>query len=240
MQCPRRYAFERRLRVDAGGSVYQELGSLIHAALERAETSAAHNGEPHATANMAVEELDELFDPAVFGGGAWAEAWRTRAHDIVTRLYELWPGSGAGEEFEFTFDLTLDGTRWVGKIDRIESREDGLHIVDYKTGTTVPTTATAASSLQLGLYFLGLNEHDDRPVAGAEFWYPAHNREKAKSVTVRRLDPVELDTVKSRLSEAADGITSERWEPVVGGHCERCPVRIVCPEWPEGREAYVS
>ena len=27
------------------------------------------------------------------------------------------------------------------------------------------------------------------------------------------------------------------WWP--GGHCDRCPVRLVCPEWPEGQEAFL-
>lgn len=235
--CARNYAFERRLRIDRGGSSYQLLGSVVHAALERAERAAAERGDEHATVEEALGALDSEFDPAEFGGGAWAEAWRSRAARIINRLYELWPGRGPGVRFEEAFTVDLDGISWAGRIDRVERRGDALHVVDYKTGTSVPRVPDAAASLQLGLYVLGLQESVDDPVTGAEFWFPAT---RAKSLTTRAFDLGRLPEVRARLADAARGILDEIWEPVPGQHCERCPVRIVCPEWPEGQEAYRS
>jgi RecB family exonuclease len=241
--CPRRYAFERRLHVDGGGSSYQEIGSLIHDVLETVESAAAARGDDHATVDEALAVLDAEFAPEVFGGGPWGEAWRARARAIVTRLYELWPGSGAGVAFEASIDVELGGVRWTGRIDRVERRGDALHVVDYKTGTRVPTVADAARSIQLGLYVLGLREGADEPVLGGEFWYPAAGMNAAKpskSVSVRRLDLDELDEVRTALSLAATGILAEDWTPITGDHCSNCAVRLVCPEWPEGQEAYVT
>lgn len=239
LRCPRRYAFERRLRVDQGGSAYQEIGSIIHAALEIAESAAAERGDDHATAEEALDALRTVFDPGAFGGGAWADAWWARAATIVERLYELWPGTGPGVEFEASFDLELSGVRWTGRIDRVERRGDALHVVDYKTGTTVPKVDEAATSIQLGLYVLGLRARGSDPVLGGEFWYPAHRLRDGKSVTVRSLDLDRLDEVRDGLAAAAAGITSERWDPIPGSQCERCPVKLVCPEWPEGQEAFL-
>jgi superfamily I DNA/RNA helicase/RecB family exonuclease len=238
-RCPRRYAFERRLRVDQGGSVYQELGSVIHTALEAAERAAAERGDDHASCDEALAALDTEFDPAVFGGGAVGEAWRSRARAIVERLYVQWPGEGPGLAFETEFDVEAAGARWFGRIDRIERRGDALHVVDYKTGTSVPPKRDAAVSLQLGLYVLGLRASGDDPVMGAEFWYPAHRLRDAASVSVRSLDPSRLTEIEEALAAAATGIIGEDWEPRPGGHCERCPVRLVCPEWPEGQEAFL-
>jgi len=238
-RCPRQYAFERRLRIDSGGSAYQELGSVIHAALEIVERAAAGRGDDHATADEALSALDSVFEPERFGGGPWASAWRTRADRIVGRLYELWPGRGPGIAFEEDIDFEFAGVRWIGRIDRVERREDGLHIVDYKTGTSKPSVAAAASSLQLGLYVLGLQARSNEPVISGEFWFPAADVSRAKSVVTRHLDPNALPEVEKALETAVAGIVAERWEPVPGGHCDRCPVRLVCPEWPEGREAFL-
>jgi len=236
-RCPRRYAFQRRLRIDEGGSAYQELGSVIHDVLEGVERAAAQRGEPHASAEEAIKALRDSFQPEAFGGGAWGAAWLTRAERIVGRLYDQWPGTGHGVTFEQQIDLELAGARWTGRIDRVERRGDELHVVDYKTGTTVPKVDEAATSIQLGLYALALKALQDAPVGGAEFWFPA-SRPTGKSVTVRRLDLDRLDEVHEQLASSAAGILDERWEPIAGSHCERCPVRLVCPEWPEGQEAF--
>ncbi len=238
-KCPRRYAFERRLRIGGGGSAYQELGSAIHAALEVAEQTAAERGDDHATATDALSALDSVFEPEAFGGGPWASAWRARARRILERLYELWPGQGPGVAFEEEIDFEFAGVRWIGRIDRVERRDEGLHVVDYKTGTSKLSVSEAASSLQLGLYVLGLRARSSEQVVGGEFWYPAADMTRAKSVVRRHLEPDKLSEVEQALEEAVTGIVGERWEPTTGGHCDRCPVRLVCPEWPEGREAFL-
>jgi RecB family exonuclease len=238
-RCPRRYAFERRLRIDQGGSVYQELGSVIHSALEVAERAAADRGDTHAGTEEALAALDAEFDPALFGGGPLGEAWRDRAHAIVERLYEQWPGDGPGVGFETEFDVEAAGARWYGRIDRVERRGDALHVVDYKTGGSAVSKAEAAVSLQLGLYVLGLTATSDEPVMGAEFWYPAVRLHDGKSVSTRALDTSRMDEIEEALAAAAAGIVAEEWEPRPGTHCDRCPVKLVCPEWPEGQEAFL-
>ena len=87
LDCPRRYAFERRLRVGAEGSVYTSLGSLVHEVLEEVEGAALTAGEAHGTLPSALEALERRWDPAPFGGGAWAEAWQRRAQEALRHLY---------------------------------------------------------------------------------------------------------------------------------------------------------
>jgi RecB family exonuclease len=245
LTCPRRYAFERRLHVDRGGSVHMELGSLIHSALEAAERVALERGAAHADLDEAMAALAGEWDPARFGGPPWSDGWRRRAERIVTHLYEAWPGTGKVAALEHRVEMDLDGLLWRGYIDRVEVEEgaDGpvIRIIDYKTSTSVPSKPEAAVSVQLGFYVIAA-EHDPvlsalGPVAGAELWYPAVRQ---KSVARRALDPARLPDVAGLLAAAAAGITSEDWEPHPGPQCDRCPVRSVCPAWPEGREAYAS
>jgi RecB family exonuclease len=245
LQCPRRYAIGRRLGVDGDRSVYLDFGTLVHSVLEEAERQALADGLPHADAGRAAAVLDRLWDADAFGGAAWGAAWRGRAERVLTHLYERWPGRGRAVALERAVTLRVGGTEWRGRIDRIEAVDSpgpGLVIVDYKTGASPPSVAEASRSVQLGFYALAaaadpVLEHLG-PVVEAAFWYPAAGAGRAKSVAVRRLDLDRLDEVSASMARAEEGIRSEDWTPAPGSHCERCPVRLVCPAWPEGREAY--
>ncbi|WKZ82544.1 MAG: ATP-dependent DNA helicase [Acidimicrobiia bacterium] len=236
LRCPRRYVFERHLGVGGATTVYQALGSLLHGVLETVERRAAATGREHAAATEAVACLDDQFDPSEFGGEPWAASWRRHAEAILRHLYALWPGKGPGVEFERDVELVLDGITWRGRIDRVEQRGEGLHVIDYKTGATPATKAEAGASIQLGFYTMALGPE----VAGAEFWYPGHQPGDRKSVAVREFDLGTLDEVENAMRNAQVGILAEEWRPTPGSHCEGCAVRIVCPMWPEGREAFAS
>lgn len=233
-QCPRRYAFERRLRISDGGSMYADLGGLIHRILERAEREAVEADHDHADVTRVIEILTEEFDPSQFGGPPWANSWMARARRIVEHLYQYWPGQGRAVGFESSVELELDGVRWLGRVDRAEQRGDGIHIVDYKTGTSVPSADEASTSIQLGFYVLATGA----TARGAELWYPGVQPGKRKSVAVRRFSMDRIDDVTDAMRRAQVGVLAERWDPLPGDHCDRCPVRIVCPAWPEGRESF--
>ena len=244
LECPRRYAFERRLQVGAEGSVYASLGSLVHGVVEEVEARALRARKPHGTLASARRILEQQWDPAAFGGGAWAQAWRRRAEEIVRHLYEQWPGRGRVVATERPLALEVDGVRWRGRADRIEKlpgRPPLLHIVDYKTARTAVPVADAAGSVQLGFYLLAAAADPELSAMGratsAEMWFPAT---PTKKVTTRPFDPGRLGEVRERMGVAADGIRAERWDPVPGSHCRNCAVRRVCPAWPEGREAYLG
>lgn len=232
--CPRRYAFERLLRISDGGSKYADLGALIHSVLEVVERTAVGAGADHGTIEDALAVLSAQFDPAAFDGPPWADSWRARAERILRHLYACWPGKGPAVGFETAVEYELDGVHWVGRVDRAEQREGGIHIIDYKTGTSVPKVDEAAGAVQLGFYVLASG--DD--VTGAEFWYPGDAPGKRKSVTVRSFKMGRKPEVLAAMLAVQRGVLAEEWPTTPGDHCERCPVRIVCPQWPEGREAY--
>ncbi len=233
--CPRRYALERRLRLGNADSPWAHFGSLIHRALEIAESEVVGLGRPNAHPDRAIEILEQVWAEASFGTPELNEAWLGKALEVFTKLYENWPTpDGSPIALEARVEREIDGVRWIGVIDRVERAANGLRVVDYKTSTRAATKEEAAVSIQLAFYAsaLGLEEQ----VVGAEFWYP---RTKAKTVSTPRLDMSRLDEAHSRMSELTKAISSEHWEPRVGKHCERCSFRRSCPAWPEGRGAYI-
>ena len=239
--CPRRYALERGLKVGNETSVYADFGLLIHEVLEVAERAARERDESHSDAAEAIGVLRDVFEPAVFGGGAFAAAWYERAESTLTHLYAHWPTRGNVIDLERQLILDIKGVSWIGYADRIESDGLGLKIVDYKTTRNPPSKNDVAASLQLGYYVLAAAADPELAEYGtpesAEMWFPAKT---AKSVITRTFDMETLADVEARLVAIAEAIRSEEWPAQPSASCERCRVRTVCPAWPEGREAFQS
>lgn len=241
-RCPRRYAFERLLRVEDGSSPYLLFGSLVHEALEAACRGALEHGRDIPTADELRAAADDAWTKASFGSAILDRAWLRKAHELLDRLAEEWPADARDTvDLERTLEMELDRVTWRGRVDRIDRLPDGrLRIVDYKTSASMPTVEEAAGSLQLGFYLLAAREDEQLSTLGepaeAELWYP-----RARSGNFRRaFDPGRLDETRATLVDIAHAIGDERWEPRPGSDCRRCAVRPVCPVWPEGQEAYVT
>ena len=238
--CARRFALQRLLRVGLSPGPYLAFGSLIHDVLELVERQATKE-DRRSTLGEALTHLEDLFGDYDFGSGSIADAWRTRARLLLTRLYGGRPNPEAFPVLlEHPVNLQLGGMTWRGRIDRIEQDPDGaLRIVDYKTAKTPPPLREAARSLQLGFYSLAADVDGTvaahGPVAEAEFWYPLANSPKRRALS---FDPNALEETRSRLVDIARRIAKDDWVPSPGNACNRCDVRLVCPAWPEGQEAY--
>lgn len=243
LQCPRRYALQRRLGLADTPGPHAALGALIHEVLEEAERDAMANGRSRSGLDDALRVLADRFAPDVFGGEPEATAWLRRAIVAIESLYRKWPSQGRIVDVERRVSVVIDDDEWVGVVDRIEARDETLAIVDYKSSGTAAPTADAAESLQLGFYLLAAQGDEELRRHGepsaAEFWYPYASRDM-KSLAVRRFDPANLPLVIDRLRLAAAGIRGELWPPIPSADCERCPVRRLCPAQPEGQEGFTS
>ena len=239
-RCSRQFALERLLRVGLPSGPYLAFGNLIHDVLELVERQATVEHR-RSTLDEALSRLDNLFGDHDFGAGSVGDAWRRRARLLLTRLYGGRPHPEAVPVLlEHRVETELGGMAWRGRIDRIERNPDGgLRIVDYKTAKTPPPLREVAASLQLGFYALAADMDETvtthGPVVGAEFWYPLANSPARRALS---LDRASLGETRRRLVEIARRIAGDDWEPRPGAACKRCEVKLVCPAWPEGQEAY--
>jgi superfamily I DNA/RNA helicase/CRISPR/Cas system-associated exonuclease Cas4 (RecB family) len=241
LECPRRYVFERRLAMTDTSGDHARFGTLVHRVMEIADEAALGEGRPRPRLTDALSALTRLWEEEADFGSPWLdEIWRTKAEKILRRLFDEWPpDSEATVAAERELTWRGGGVDWIGRADRIERVSDGtLRVVDYKTSTSIPSNEKAASSLQLAFYALAAAADPalSGDIGSAELWYPATSLKGFR----RSLDMSRLDELAGCLESIAESIVDERWDPQPGDACERCSVRIVCPEWPEGREAYIT
>lgn len=240
-QCPRRYAIERHILTTTEESPYMLIGTLVHDVLERTEREAMDAGQERGTVEQALAWLDRLWPDAGFGDDSVAVAWKDRAARILGNLYAKWPTSAAPVALEVDLTMTVDGTSWLGRADRVERAGDGLTVVDYKTGGPM-RVADAQNSLQLGYYAIAASEDEDLAdhgyVVGAEFWYPKETKKDA--IVTRDLDMATLDEIYAEMVRIADAIGAEEFTPTPGDGCRNCPATSTCPALESGVEAFSS
>ena len=169
-------AFERCglrwLLTAAGGtaptSASQGLGTLVHALAEEL---------PDADAETLLAELRRRWHVLGWGEGFAGDVQRQRAERVVRKLAEYLSGARDLVASELDVDVVLDlphgQARVVGRVDRLERDDDGLHVIDLKTGKQAPPAKELPQQPQLGTYqLLGLagafDEHAPGvPIAGA-------------------------------------------------------------------------
>lgn len=235
-RCPRRYALERRLRIGDPGSPYALFGTLVHDVLEQAESKIIGTGARHADITDVLQILDRVWANADFGTPQLTEAWRAKAVALLDKLYANWPnGDGTPSALEEQVSMEIEGVLWTGYVDRVEETPTGARVVDYKTSGRAPSRKEAAAAIQLAFYAATIKARG-QPVVQAQFWYP---RTKDKSVTTRDFGLDDLDDVVAEMGAITRRIVDETWEPIAGEHCSRCPFRLSCPAWPEGRGAFL-
>jgi len=132
-ECPRRYYFGSAAGwprpLDSGVSTgARELGDEVHRLLA---------GLPVATPSPEAEALRDGFLSSPLGG------MMKRAHRV---------------EREFDFVLAFEGVLLRGVIDLWFEGEEGLTLVDYKTGREIPAHTLQAYADQLGFYALALEK----------------------------------------------------------------------------------
>lgn len=248
--CPRRFVMERILKMSPPAGQYASFGSLIHKVLERADRRAMKENRA-STRSEAENLLEEHFPEYDFGSGSWPEAWKKRARTLLDNYYDRLAPADPPLLVEHPVETELAGIRWRGRIDRIHRTPNGAALIDYKASKNPPAKKEAEASLQLGFYRLAarrdptvaqlLSETSSvfsAPELSATFWHPLTFGDRNESRAVLEFDPGQDNEVRQSLEEAAAGVLAEEWEPQPGAHCGRCEVRIACPAWPQGREAY--
>lgn len=256
LECPLRNVLERDIAPTSSDAMTR--GTLAHYYFEaigrgadreqaRADTLAAYSRLFDVPAWKRDNDLAE-FAQLIDRSADWVDNTRS-VFDLI------------GVEVPVDVEVT-PGVRIGGRIDRLEREtprdtESGpddaapVHIVDLKTGKSVPSKADAAEHPQLLSYQLALShgalrgdavrdaQGGAKPVkplnvGGGTLLYPAAGKKGGSAVTQARQDEDQLAEFLAAIAGLPEEMTGPRLRAMTGKHCQFCQVRSVCPVQPEG------
>jgi RecB family exonuclease len=130
--------------------------------------------------------------------------------------------AAARVEREWDFIADIDGTLIRGSVDLWFEEADGIHIVDYKTGSAV---GGAEYGPQLALYAVALERaFGSRPV-GASLHYL-----RADSVVEVGLGDAEIEAARGLIADLREAQETLSFDLNEGEHCWQCPYfKGLCP-----------
>jgi len=221
LDCPRQYWYRHVQRLPVVQSAEAVHGVILHEVLRRAGEVRRQGGpitgarlrSIHRNVWKATAFPDPRRVPAfVRNGAAELEAYRARGGFDAVPAY-----------LEQAFDVTVDGWKLRGVIDRIDRTDGGWRIIDYKSGRPI---ARRRRDLQVALYALGATASLDLDPVELEVVYLA----SGDSVRIERVDGL-VHEAEADGSEVAAGIRAGRFEArPERRRCRLCPYRLACPE----------
>jgi CRISPR/Cas system-associated exonuclease Cas4 (RecB family) len=129
--------------------------------------------------------------------------------------------AAARSEREWDFIADIDGTLIRGTIDLWFEEPDGIHIVDYKTDSSIRTSEHAP---QLALYAVALERaFGKRPVRASLHYL------RSDVVEDVPLHDAAIGSARDLIAALRDAQETLAFEPRDGPHCLSCPHRSLCP-----------
>ena len=193
---PHGFALDRRRPMPSAPSEHAGVGTLFHAWVEE------YYGAPSLLDIEGAEDLLRDDEVAERAGNAGAPP------DLAELKRTFAASSWAARRpvaVEVDLETAVAGTVVRCRIDAVFDDEQGVHVVDWKTGRPPRDAQTlAARELQLALYRLAWSRHTGRPLEeiGAAFYYVAADR----TISAGNLSQEEIE---QRLAAALDAVTTD-------------------------------
>ncbi|MBE9177637.1 PD-(D/E)XK nuclease family protein [Oculatella sp. LEGE 06141] len=112
-----------------------------------------------------------------------------------------------------------------GRYDRLDYLDDGLELIDYKSAKEVDLMEPDEIDLQIGLYYLALEQRYQRNLKRMSLLYLRSGEKISFEAT-----PDHRHCVESMISDLAVELRSDRrWQPFPGNQCNRCAYSRYCP-----------
>lgn len=177
-----------------------------------------------------LPELRQIIQAMVTRVNLHAAARRTQSHILSARTDDISAGTRSGTLLEGSHpEVTLraGALRAVGRVDLINVLEDGVELVDYKTGIEDDSHAEQLRSYAL-LWARDKrrNPSGDGPTT-LTLTYSSHDVD-VTTPTPQELDSLEIEW-KARIIRVEDRIRYQPPPAVIDPeHCPTCPVRQMC------------
>ena len=220
--CPLRYKLKQDWKLPEEPAAAMQFGQAMHTAL-MGYFDAQRKGKAVDAERVIASFLDE-FAKAKIDEPYQRELYEKNGRKQLTAFLNSAAAKPHGRVamVEHHIELEMAGAMVVGRIDRVDEDDDGLTIVDYKTGRP-KTQEIADDSLQLSVYALAMR--DKGTVKAVIF----ENLEDRSTVITTR-DGKALKKAEQEIADVAAKIARGEFNAKTGFHCNWCAYRILCPE----------
>lgn len=237
--CPLQYKFAHVLKVPVIGKWTFSFGKTMHNTLlrfftlwlERAGSRQASLFGPASTATedipVSLDELVEAFHACWqddwFINDRQREEYRAQGFASLKNFYSQIPLSRPDPlSVEQGFTMKFDDVILKGRIDRLDRFDDGVEIIDYKTGSP-KAELSKEDKEQLLLYQLAARDVLGLVPKKLTYHYLTDNSRLSFLGTDDQL----LDLQES-IVERAHAIRSSKFDPTPGFHCQFCDFADIC------------
>jgi putative RecB family exonuclease len=112
-----------------------------------------------------------------------------------------------------------------GRYDRLDYLDDGLELIDYKSAKEIDSINPEEVDLQIGLYYLALEQHYQRNLKQLSLLYLRTGEKVSFKAT-----PEHRQRVKEVICNLAVELRQDqRWTPTINQRCDRCAYARYCP-----------
>ena len=240
-RCPLQYKFQYVLKIPMKEKPVFSFGKTMHKSLFNFVSLATHSnasqnnlfaGEKKALKNkIDFKEFEKIYQKNWIDD--WYESKKQKEEymktgkKIIKSFYEDFYGAGSAPEIftfndivalEMPFHFKIGPHTIYGIIDRIDRENDGIHIIDYKTGKA-KDKLYAADKQQLLIYQMAL-ESLGYQAQKLTYYYLEENK-KLSFLGSKK----ELDDLRVKIMEIIEKIQNGDFNPRPGHDCQYCDYR---------------
>lgn len=232
-RCPQAYYFkyERGLKANA---FFKSplLGKALHAALAKIYGDWNYT-EPLPGLNWVHrcwEAVNGELTPELSAEGL--EILEAYYHQYIATLPALKKPVAVEGKIQARLNLCNLEFKITGRYDRLDWLGDGLELIDYKTSRKIPQFEPDEVDLQLGLYYLALEQRYQKSLLQMSLIY----LQFGEPITFEA-SPEHKHRAELTIGELAAQLRTDcHWEPTPGDHCDRCGYTAYCPAMTESPE----
>lgn len=219
--CPRQYQYAHVYKIQPPGRHTLSYGKSIHATLESFYKRMQQGTQ------LSQDEFLQLFEDS------WISDWydskaqenkqKQKGRESLLKYYESHQEKFVPPLFvEKEFNVKMGEYTFKGKIDRIDPFEDGVAIVDYKTGK-VKTQKDVDKDEQLSLYALAA----ERVLGLKPLKLSLYFLDEGVRVDTERSEE-DLKKFEAKVIETIDALKESHFVPTPGRQCNFCDFLNIC------------